>query len=107
MFIVLNSCSRRQRVGQKWPQLRPPITKLAAKGTLCGLSRKLAISEGSSDTERIGILWDLGNLLARSIVPIEMQRQVEPLANVSPSLGDSDVAGHRSAAHKYGDNNSQ
>lgn len=57
------------------------------------------ISESSSDTKRIGILRDLGTLLTHNIFSMEMQRQVKPLPNVSPSLVDFDVAEQPNAAN--------
>lgn len=60
-----------------------------------------------------GILKDLGALVTH-IFSGEMQRPVEPLAQarkdlaeVSPSLADSDLADKPGAASQYGDNNCQ
>ncbi|OGE46780.1 hypothetical protein PENARI_c112G10059 [Penicillium arizonense] len=66
------------------------------------------------ETLMAGILEDLGVLVAHNIFLAEMKRQVEPLAKaleelaeVSPSLADSNLADQPGAANQYGDNNRQ
>lgn len=61
-----------------------------------------------------GILDDLGLLAAHQIFQTAMQRQIKPLeqarqelANVPPSLPDSEFEGKPGVAHQYGDGNRQ
>ena len=62
----------------------------------------------------VGLLEDLGTMVANKVFLGEMQRQIEPLskareelAEVSSSLAESDLAGQSTAASQYGANSRQ
>lgn len=78
--------------------------------------REIIINKGKQRVETLmdGILEDLGFLVANKVFLEEMHRQIEPLAKareelaeVSPSLADSDLANRPRAANQYGANSRQ
>jgi hypothetical protein len=78
--------------------------------------REIAIKQGKQRVETVmdGILDDLSTLVAHSLFPTEIQRQVDALAKareelvkVPPSLANSDLNERAGAANQYGNNNQQ
>lgn len=110
---VLYSCD------EKADKLREIFEKIGKKSKdqyESSVYRAIIIKQGKHRVETLmdGILEDLGVLVAHRIFSAELQKQVGPLAKareelaeVSPSLADSDLADKPEAASQYGDNNRQ
>ncbi|KAJ6091638.1 hypothetical protein N7467_003607 [Penicillium canescens] len=110
---VLHRCDER---ADKMLEIFEEIGKRSKDQYDSSVYRAIVTKQGKHRVETLmaGILEDLGVLVAHNIFLAEMKRQVEPLAKareelaeVSPSLADSNMADQSGAANQYGDNNRQ
>lgn len=110
---VLYSCNEK---ANKLREIFKQIGEMSKDQFDSSLYREIIVKQDKQRVETLmdGILEDLGALVAHNIFPAEMQSPVEPLAQarkelaeVSPSLADSDLADQPKAASQYGDNNCQ
>ena len=110
---VLYSCNEK---ANKLREIFKQISEISKDQYDSSLYREIIVKQDKQRVETLmdGILEDLGALVTHNIYPAEMQRPVEPLAQarrelaeVSPSLADSDLADEPRAARQYGDNNCQ
>lgn len=110
---VLYSCKEK---ANKLREIFKQISEMSKDQYDSSLYREIIVKQDKQRAETLmdGILEDLGALVTHNIYPVEMQRPVEPLAQarrelaeVSPSLADSDLADEPRAARQYGDSNCQ
>lgn len=108
---VLYSCDEK---ADKLLEIFKKIAKNSKDQYDSSVYRAVVIKQGKHRVETLmdGILEDLEALFSHYIFPVEMQRQVEPLADAreqlakaTPLLANSDLAEQPSAANQYGDNN--
>lgn len=110
---VLQSCDEK---AEQLLEVFEKLSKSSKDHYDSSVYRAIITKQGKHRVETLmaGILEDLGVLVAHNIFLAEMKRLVEPLENarkelaeVSPSLTDSDLTDQPGTANQYGDYNRQ